>query len=75
MMEYMGEFPLRKQRKRRIYPKICVGFGEFEGKCENKAGCPHTRYWCVRCNKLRMDSISNSLEGIISDFEKKKQVK
>ena len=37
-------------------PKKCIGFGKYEGKCENKAGGmmkPMSPLWCDRCEKLR----------------------
>ena len=51
----------------------CPGYGEFKDKCENKAGCPHTPYWCKRCNAIRMDTITSQLEGILNDFKKRKE--
>lgn len=48
----------------RTYTKQCIGFGEFEGKCENLAGCSHTPVWCARCNQLRMDHITKRLEAL-----------
>lgn len=52
--------------------KVCVGFGEFEGKCQNPAGCKHTPYWCERCNILRMVHIEESLNKIIANFQPKR---
>lgn len=48
----------------RTYTKQCLGFGEFEGKCESIAGCAHTPIWCARCNQLRMDHITKRLEEL-----------
>jgi hypothetical protein len=42
----------------------CIGFGEFEGKCTNKAGTKWSPYWCERCNALRLDHIEESLRRI-----------
>lgn len=50
--------------------KLCVGFGPYEGKCENEAGTPWTPYWCPRCDKLRKEHISEQLEGILNGFAK-----
>lgn len=35
----------------------CIGFGEFAGKCTNKAGTKWSPYWCERCNNLRLEHI------------------
>jgi hypothetical protein len=35
----------------------CIGFGKYEGKCNNKAGTKWSPYWCKRCNKLRLAHI------------------
>jgi hypothetical protein len=40
----------------------CIGFGEFEGKCTNKAGTKWSPYWCERCNELRLKHIDKSLK-------------
>ncbi len=49
--------------------KKCIGFGEFLGKCENEAGTRWSPHWCERCNKLRLDHITNSFEKIQKIFE------
>ena len=49
----------------------CQGYGEFKGKCENVAGCPHTPYWCKRCNVIRMDTITKQLEDIVASFKER----
>lgn len=43
----------------------CVGFGEFERKCDRIAGTPWTDYWCDRCDKLRREHISKQLEKLV----------
>ena len=48
----------------------CIGYGEFEGKCTNKAGTKWSPYWCERCNKLRLECISEQLKLL----EKAKEV-
>ena len=48
----------------------CIGFGEYKGKCTNKAGTKWGPYWCERCNKLRLDHIDNSLKGLIVNLER-----
>jgi len=51
--------------------KMCPGYGEFKDKCNNVAGCPHTPYWCKLCNAIRMETITNQLNNIISDFKRR----
>jgi hypothetical protein len=43
----------------------CIGYGEFEGKCDNDAGSTHSEYWCQRCDDIRLATIDASLEGMI----------
>lgn len=52
-------------------PKTCLGYGPTEGRCLKPAGCPHSLYWCVDCNRLRMDAISASLEKILAGMERR----
>ena len=47
----------------------CIGFGEFEGNCTNKAGTKWSPYWCERCNKLRLDHIDSNLSSIAKAFD------
>ena len=47
----------------------CIGFGEFKGKCLNKAGTKWSPYWCARCNKLRFDHIDSRFKGITERFD------
>lgn len=47
-----------------IHPRRCLGFGEFEGICENEPGTPWTPHWCPRCDELRKDHITNQLAQI-----------
>ncbi len=47
----------------------CIGFGEYEGKCENKAGTKWSPYWCERCNKLRIEHIDKQLTNIKDTLE------
>lgn len=42
----------------------CLGFGEFERKCENEAGSAWGPYWCQRCDELRMNHISARFDEI-----------
>ena len=55
---------LRALDWRKMAPKICIGFGEFEGKCKETAGTPWTKLWCLRCDELRRAHITKRLEGI-----------
>ena len=47
----------------------CIGFGEFEGKCDNVAGTKWSPHWCERCNKLRFDQIDNRFKEITRRFD------
>ena len=42
----------------------CIGFGEFDGKCDRPAGCKFTPVWCERCDELRRAHISRQFEEI-----------
>lgn len=42
----------------------CIGFGPFEGHCENEAGTPRTPYWCQRCDDLRIEQISKRFDEL-----------
>lgn len=50
----------------------CLGFGEYEGCCENESGCAHSSYWCERCNKLRIDEIERKLEQMSRELGESK---
>jgi len=47
----------------------CIGFGEFTGKCTNKAGTKWSPYWCEQCNKLRLEHIDNGFKTLTKDLE------
>ena len=49
-------------------PRRCLGYGEFEGKCEAQAGTTRTPYWCQGCDDLRCETITRQLEGIIGSL-------
>jgi len=49
----------------------CIGYGIYEGKCNNKTGTPWTPFWCLRCDKIRRKTITKSLEEISASFETK----
>jgi hypothetical protein len=50
--------------------KKCIGYGEFEGKCNNIAGTKWSPHWCERCNKLRLDHIDKQLATMRGYFSK-----
>lgn len=52
--------------------KICIGFGEHEGKCENKVDKKINPVWCPRCDKIRVNKISNSLTRMLDSFNNDK---
>jgi hypothetical protein len=52
--------------------KKCIGYGEFEGKCNNEAGTPWTPHWCDRCDKIRRATITKNLEEILESFDGEK---
>lgn len=54
-----------------IVVRKCIGFGEFEGKCQNPAGTKWSEYWCERCDKLRLEHIDEQLSKIHADFFKR----
>lgn len=49
----------------------CIGYGIYEGKCQNKAGTPWTPAWCMRCDVIRRKTITKQLEGIRDSFSPK----
>jgi len=51
--------------------KKCIGFGEFERKCENIAGTKGSPHWCERCNKLRLEHIDKRLQECLGLFPNK----
>lgn len=42
----------------------CIGFGPYEGKCDNEAGTVRTPYWCQRCDDMRIEHIDRQFERI-----------
>ena len=54
--------------------KRCIGFGEFQGKCENEAGTKWSPHWCKRCNELRFDHIDAGFVKIQKQFDVQKRV-
>ncbi len=51
----------------------CLGYGPYEGKCDNPAGSPWSDYWCLRCDKLRLETIKRKLETIVQSFGRDRQ--
>ena len=49
----------------------CIGYGEYEGKCNNKAGTKWGPLWCMRCDKIRMATISSKFKDITNSFKTK----
>ncbi len=49
--------------------RICIGFGEQEGRCQNIAGTPWTPLWCGPCDEARRAHISRQLENIAASFK------
>ena len=45
----------------------CIGFGSFEGKCDNEAGTVRTPYWCQRCDDLRVKHISKRFDQLVDE--------
>lgn len=43
---------------------ICIGFGDKEGKCENKAGGRWSPHWCPECDKARVTHIGEQFVKI-----------
>ena len=52
----------------------CVGFGEKEGKCNNKAGTKWSPYWCEECNQKRLEHIEKQLGDYINRLKAKMEV-
>lgn len=46
----------------------CIGFGEFEGTCENPADANDAGYWCRRCEPIRVEHIGRQLREIHDDL-------
>lgn len=44
----------------------CIGFGRYEGRCENEA--MDGRYWCKRCEELRIKHLDKRFEEISKMF-------
>lgn len=48
---------------------FCLGYGPFEGTCENRAGTSWGPYWCSRCHQLRLEAIDKSLRKFVASFQ------
>lgn len=65
-----GLWTVPKDLEQWIVPeRRCIGYGEFTGNCHNQAGSRWSPYWCPRCNELRLNKISASLEDIASGLK------
>ena len=50
--------------KRLKYNGKCIGFGDKEGKCDNKPGTQWSDYWCDDCDADRRVTVRKQLEAI-----------
>ena len=48
--------------------KYCLGYGDTEGKCLNEPNRPRSLYWCIECDKIRMDTISEQLNQLYREI-------
>ena len=46
----------------------CIGYGDREGICTNKAGTPWGPLWCHDCDKVRLTTISQQMTEIKASF-------
>ena len=46
----------------------CIGYGPYEGECDNEAGTPWSPYWCPRCNDLRLRTIDEHLQQVVDEL-------
>jgi hypothetical protein len=49
----------------------CIGYGKYERKCDGVAGTKTGKWWCERCEKLRLENITKSMKTILEKFENK----
>jgi hypothetical protein len=49
----------------------CIGYGEYERKCQNTAGTRWSDLWCLRCDKLRLKTITRQMEGIVAHMQRR----
>ena len=49
-------------------PRTCIGFGEFDGKCDQPAGSSHSELWCQRCDDLRLAALTRQFAEIGAHF-------
>ncbi len=45
--------------------KKCLGYGEYEGKCQEVAGTRWTPHWCLRCDELRRGTITKQFDALV----------
>lgn len=48
----------------------CIGFGEFDGKCDRAAGSTHSKLWRQRCDDLRLASLDGQFEKLATDVRR-----
>lgn len=51
-------------------PETCIGYGEFDGKCDRPAGSSHSKLWCQRCDDLRLETLDRQFAEIAAHFER-----
>jgi hypothetical protein len=53
----------------------CMGYGEIEGKCDNKAVKTKMNggFWCADCNKSRLATIDKQFAAMMERFEEKEK--
>jgi len=48
--------------------KKCIGFGNFERKCENEVDKKINPNWCERCNKIRIEHVNKCFDNIMKQL-------
>lgn len=48
----------------------CIGFGEFDGRCDHAAGSTHSRLWCQRCDDLRLAGLDRQFEKLGTEIRR-----
>jgi hypothetical protein len=51
--------------------ETCIGYGEREGVCENEAGTPWTRLWCLPCDEERRAALTRQMAEITAAFDER----
>lgn len=47
----------------------CIGFGEYEGRCENVHDGALNPVWCDRCNAFRIAYLNGQFAKLSERFE------